>query len=55
MNYIHHNPVKHGYVQKWHEWPFGSAIQFLEKTGQEEAARIWKAYPVRDYGAGWDD
>ena len=22
VNYIHHNPVKHGYVKKWQEWTF---------------------------------
>ncbi|HXU35547.1 MAG TPA: transposase, partial [Blastocatellia bacterium] len=21
VNYIHHNPVKHGYTQKWQDWP----------------------------------
>ncbi len=55
MNYIHHNPVKHGYVVHWQDWPFGSAIQYLESAGREEALRVWKAYPLLDYGAGWDD
>ena len=22
VNYIHNNPVKHGYVESWQEWPF---------------------------------
>ena len=55
MNYIHHNPVKHGYVVHWQDWPFGSAAGFLEAVGRDEALRIWKACPVLDYGAGWDD
>lgn len=55
MNYIHHNPVKHGYVEQWQDWPFGSAESFLEDVGREEALRIWRAYPVLDYGKGWDD
>lgn len=55
MNYIHHNPIKHGHAQKWHDWPFSSAIQFLEMTGKEESARIWQSYPILNYGAGWDD
>lgn len=55
VNYIHHNPVKHGYVDTWHEWPFSSAIGYLDNVGREEAARVWRAYPVLDYGKGWDD
>ena len=55
INYIHHNPVKHGYVPKWREWPFGSAMKYLETVGQEEAERTWQAYPLGDYGGGWDD
>ncbi len=55
LNYIHHNPVKHGWVERWQEWPFGSAAAYLEKVGRDEAARLWKQYPILDYGKGWDD
>ena len=55
MNYIHHNPVHHEYVKHWHEWPFSSSIDFLEKMGKEKAAEIWKKYPLFDYGKGWDN
>jgi len=55
VNYIHHNPVKHGYVARWEEWPFSSAIGFLEEVGRDEAVKIWKDFPVLDYGKGWDD
>ncbi len=55
MNYIHHNPVHHKYVKKWQEWPFSSAMEFLEKVGKEKAAEIWREYPIKDYGKGWDD
>ena len=55
MNYVHHNPVHHGYCSKWQDWPFSSAAPFLEKVGTEEAARIWTMYPLLDYGEGWDD
>jgi len=54
VNYIHNNPVHHGYVRLWTEWPWGNAREFLEAVGREEAARIWKAHPLRDYGAKWD-
>ena len=55
MNYVHNNPVRHGYVRRWQDWPFSSARQFLEEMGREEAERIWREYPVLDYGEGWDD
>jgi len=54
MNYVHHNPVHHKYVPQWQGWPFSSATDFLDSVGKEEATRIWKEYPVLDYGKGWD-
>ncbi|HSJ03463.1 MAG: transposase [Verrucomicrobium sp.] len=55
MNYIHHNPVKHGYAGKWMDWPYSSASEYLETIGQEEAAALWKMYPIKEYGRGWDE
>jgi putative transposase len=55
MNYIHHNPVKHGYVTRWQDWPFTSAHQYLAAVGDEEARKVWNEFPVSDYGKGWDD
>ena len=55
INYVHHNPVKHGYVEKWHEWPWSSAMDFLASMNREEARQIWKAFPIERYGKGWDD
>lgn len=55
LNYIHHNPVKHGWVEKWTDWPFSSATDYLASVGREEALRRWRCHPVLDYGAGWDD
>ena len=55
VNYIHHNPVKHGYVEKWDEWPYSSAVDYLREIGREEATAVWKSYPLLDYGKGWDD
>jgi len=55
LNYVHHNPVKHGYVEKWTDWPWSSADQYLEDIGKEAALKVWKKYPVLDYGKGWDD
>jgi putative transposase len=55
MNYDHHNPVHHGYVKRWQDWPFSSAAAWLEEVGEDRAAEIWKDYPLLDYGKGWDD
>jgi putative transposase len=54
INYIHNNPVHHGYTNKWQDWAFSSANSYLESVGREEAIRIWKEYPVLDYGKDWD-
>jgi len=55
LNYVHHNPVHHGYVARWQEWPFSSAKEYLETMGREFAEQTWKEYPLLDYGKGWDD
>jgi putative transposase len=55
LNYIHHNPVHHGHAARWQNWPWSSAAMYLEQTGAAEAERVWKKYPIRDYGQGWDD
>ncbi len=55
MNYIHHNPVRHGYVSKWQDWPFSSAREYLESVGETTAADTWRNFPLKDYGAGWDE
>lgn len=55
MNYVHNQPVHHRYVEHWQDWPFSSAARFLDAVGRDEAARVWKEHPVRDYGKGWDE
>ncbi len=54
VNYIHHNPVRHGYVTQWQDWPFSSAEQYLADVGRDEAIRLWHQYPVLGMGEGWD-
>ncbi len=54
INYVHHNPVKHGYASKWQEWPYSSASQFLDEIGREKASAIWHEYQVDKYGDKWD-
>lgn len=55
INYVHNNPVHHGYVPCWQDWPYSSAVEYLEQMGRDEAARVWKEYPLLDYGKGWDE
>lgn len=55
LNYIHHNPVKHGYAEKWREWPWSSARDYLECVGLEKAERDWREFSIEGYGKGWDD
>ncbi len=55
LNYIHHNPVHHGYVEQWQDWPYSSAAGWIEKVGVDDAQRLWQAFPILDYGKGWDE
>ena len=55
LNYIHHNPVHHGYVERWQDWPFSSAGRYLESVGREFAARMWREHPLFAFGRGWDE
>ena len=55
LNYVHHNPVRHGYTTRWTDWPWSSAHEYLASTDREEAIRIWRAYPLHDYGQDWDE
>jgi len=54
LNYVHHNPIHHGYVERWQDWPWSSARIFLDGVGKTKAKVIWKKYPILDYGKGWD-
>lgn len=52
--YILHNPVKHGYVKHWQDWPYSNARLYLEEHGREAALQLWREYPIDDYGNDWD-
>ena len=55
LNYIHFNPVKHGYVESPYDWAESSIHWYLEQHGREWLRSLWTTYPLRDYGKGWDD
>jgi putative transposase len=54
LNYIHYNPVKHGWVTSPYDWMDSSIHWYLEYRGREWLRDSWTRYPVRDYGRGWD-
>ncbi|OGV69525.1 MAG: hypothetical protein A3K19_27885 [Lentisphaerae bacterium RIFOXYB12_FULL_65_16] len=53
-NYIHHNPVRHGYVHKWQDWLFSSVHGYLETKGRDWLLDMWREYPLKNYGDKWD-
>lgn len=55
LNYVHLNPVRHGYVERWMDWPWSSAAEYLAQTGASEVKRAWREYPIHEYGKNWDD
>jgi putative transposase len=54
LNYVHHNPVHHQYVTRWQDWPFSSVAIYLKEAGAEQAAKVWREYPISEYGKDWD-
>lgn len=54
LNYVLNNAVHHGYVERWQDWPWSNAAEYLERTGLDRALEIWRKYPVLDYGKKWD-
>ena len=55
LNYIHNNPVKHGYVKQWQDWQFSSVHWYLQENGHDWLLSQWRAFPILEYGRGWDD
>ena len=46
LNYIHNNPVKHGYVEKWGDWPYSSFHSYFESKGRDWLVDLWYEYPA---------
>jgi putative transposase len=55
INYIHYNPVKHGWTKSPYDWAQSSVHWYLEYYGREWLRDLWMNYPVRNYGRGWDE
>jgi len=54
LNYLHYNPVKHGFANSPYDWEQSSIHQYLQDKGQEWLRSCWVEYPVKDYGREWD-
>jgi len=55
LNYLHYNPVKHGWTKSPYDWAESSVHWYLEREGREWLRDLWTRYPLQDYGRGWDD
>jgi putative transposase len=54
MNYIHHNPVKHGHAVKMEDYEFSSYGHWLEKNGADWMASVFQQYPIIDFSISND-
>ena len=54
FNYVHYNPVKHGYAERPDQRPFSSYAFYLRTKGKEWLSDCWQRYPVIDILQGDD-
>lgn len=54
INYNHHNPVKHGYVDKPEEYYFSSYRLYLKNFGNAFLNELWLKYPIVDFTINYD-
>lgn len=47
FNYIHYNPVKHGYTRRPGDWPFSSYGYYARTRGEAWLRDVVQRYPVR--------
>lgn len=49
FNYIHNNPIKHGYVGALDKWAYSSYKDWVNKKGQDWMVDVFQSYPVLVY------
>jgi putative transposase len=54
LNYVHYNPVKHGYVASVYDWPWSSVHSYLEVQGRDWLREHWQRFRPDYIGRGWD-
>jgi len=54
LNYVHANPVHHGWVEHADVWRWSSLAHYKQEVGAE-ALEVWaREYPIERFGEGWD-
>lgn len=54
LNYIHYNPVKHGWAGSPYDWVESSVHWYLANYDREWLRDLWARYPLKAYGTSWD-
>jgi putative transposase len=55
LNYIHYNPVKHGYVNEVYNWEWSSIFMYINDMGRDWLQEHWKKHiPPANFGNDWD-
>lgn len=49
LNYIHHNPIKHGLAEKMEKYKWSSYNKFLDDKGEDWLDDCFSRYPIRDF------
>ena len=49
LNYIHQNPIKHGYTKKLADYRWSSIHKWIKKEGKEFIADCFRQYPIVDF------
>jgi len=56
FNYIHYNPLKHGYTDDVYTWYWSSCKLYEESNGRDWLREQWKSNtPPDEFGQGWDE
>lgn len=54
LNYLHVNPVKHGWTDDAYSWPWSSLGEYLADDGRAALRERWRKYPPEGMGGDWD-
>jgi putative transposase len=55
INYIHYNPIKHGWSSCADDWLCSSFKNFFDTFGRDYLVDKWREYPIGNFGDNWDD
>ncbi len=55
LNYIHYNPVKHGYVNHAYEWKWSSLGIYYPNLGMQADGEQSGDMILNNFGEGWDE